>query len=514
MLQIRNLSITHRKDLRPLLTDFHFTLNPGEKAAIIGEEGNGKSTLLKLIYDSNLVSDYVEYTGEISKKGLRLGYLPQELPLAERIKTAAEFCAECPAFWEQTPRDLAELARTLYLPMELFYSDQRMGSLSGGEKIKLQLARLLMDRPDVLLLDEPSNDLDLETLEWLEGFLQDCPQAALFISHDETLLERTAEIVIHLELVRRKTLPRWTVARLPYQDYVNQRLRKLDHQTQMARREQADFKAKMEKFRQIQAKVEHQQATISRGDPHGGRLLKKKMHAVQSMGRRFEKEKERMTQLPDVEEAIFLRFPETVQLPAGKVVLDLDLPELTVENRILARGVRLHVEGPEKLCIIGRNGVGKTTLLREIAARLTPRTDLKAAYMPQNYEDLLPMEETPVEFLNRSGSREEATKIRSFLGSVKYTPQEMAHPILEMSGGQKAKLLFLKLILDGANILILDEPTRNFSPLSNPVIREILRAYRGAIISVSHDRKYMEEVCDMLYGLTAEGLTPIWGDGK
>ena len=115
-----------------------------------------------------------------------------------------------------------------------------------------------------------------------------------------------------------------------------------------------------------------------------------------------------------------------------------------------------------------------------------------------------------MEFLNRSGSREEATTIRNHLGSVKYTTQEMEHPIAEMSGGQKAKLLFIKLILEGANVLILDEPTRNFSPLSNPVIREILKAYRGCIISVSHDRKYMNEVCGKLYGLTAEGLERIW----
>lgn len=509
MLQIRNLTITHRKDLRELLKDFELTLNPGEKCAVIGEEGNGKSTLLKLIYDEALVADYVEYTGEISKKGLRLGYLPQELPAPDRGLTAAEFFAREPAFWDQTPRELAELAGTLALPKDIFYGSQLLDTLSGGEKVKLQLARLLIDQPDVLLLDEPSNDLDLETLEWLERFLQGCPQAVLYISHDETLLERTAEMVVHLELVRRKTLPRWTVARLPYQDYVNQRLRKLDHQTQMARREQADYQAKMEKFRQIQSKVEHQQRTITRQDPHGGRLLKKKMHAVQSMGRRFEKEKERMTQIPDVEEAIFLRFSERACVPAGKGILDLDLPELTVDGKTLSRPIKLHVEGPEKICIIGRNGVGKTTLLKEIASRLLPRSDIKAAYMPQNYEDLLPPDQTPVEFLNRSGSREEATAIRNHLGSVKYTTQEMEHPISGMSGGQKAKLLFIKLILEGANVLILDEPTRNFSPLSNPVIREILQSYKGCIISVSHDRKFMDEVCDKLYGLTFEGLTRI-----
>jgi len=292
MLQIRDLTITHRKDLRNLLNDFDLTLNPGEKCAVIGEEGNGKSTLLKLIYDETLVSEYVEYTGEIIKKGLRLGYLPQELPMKDRMLTVMDYYTQCPFFWEQTPRDLAELAGLLALPKDIFYSDQIMNTMSGGERVKLQLARILMEQPDVLLLDEPSNDLDLETLEWLEVFLQQCPQAVLYISHDETLLERTAEMVVHLELVRRKTLARWSVARLPYKDYVNQRLSKIAHQTQMARREQADFQAKMEKFRQIQSKVEHQQRSISRQDPHGGRLLKKKMHAVQSMGRRFEKEKE------------------------------------------------------------------------------------------------------------------------------------------------------------------------------------------------------------------------------
>ena len=510
MLQIRGLTIIHRKDLRVLLKEFDMTLNPGEKCAVIGEEGNGKSTLLKLIYDASLVDDYVEVSGQISRNGMILGYLPQELLKQDTERSVLDYCQQTDSFWEQSPRDLAELAGRLAFPVDLFFEDRPMGSLSGGERIKIQLACLLMTQPDVLLLDEPSNDLDLETLEWLEAFLQTCPQAVLYISHDETLLERTAEMVVHLELVRRKTLPRWTVARLPYYEYVNQRLRKIDHQTQMARREQADYRMKMEKFRQIQSKVEHRQRTISRQDPHGGQLLKKKMHAVQSMGKRFEREKERMTQLPDVEEAIFLRFSENCSIPAGKVILDLDLPYLTVGEHCLAENIRLHVEGPEKICIIGRNGVGKTTLLKKIAEQLLPRTDLKTAYMPQNYQELLPFDLTPVEYLNRSGSREEATVIRNHLGSVKYTTQEMEHPIGEMSGGQKAKLLFIKLILDGADVLILDEPTRNFSPLSNPVIREILQSFRGTIISVSHDRKYMDEVCDKLYGLTEEGLTRIW----
>ena len=126
--------------------------------------------------------------------------------------------------------------------------------------------------------------------------------------------------------------------------------------------------------------------------------------------------------------------------------------------------------------------------------------------MPQNYEELLNPDMTPVEYLDKSGDKEERTRIRTYLGSLKYTTDEMEHPIRELSGGQKAKVLLLKMSLSGANVLILDEPTRNFSPLSGPVIRKMIREFPGAVISISHDRKYIDEVCDRVYELTQVGL--------
>ena len=126
--------------------------------------------------------------------------------------------------------------------------------------------------------------------------------------------------------------------------------------------------------------------------------------------------------------------------------------------------------------------------------------------MPQNYEDQLDLSLSPLEWLSITGDKEETTQIRTYLGSMRYTPDEMFHPMSELSGGQKAKILFLKMILSGANVLLLDEPTRNFSPLSNPVIRQILKDFGGAIISISHDRKYIEEVVDTVYELTPCGL--------
>lgn len=506
MLQINNLTITLSKDLRTIIKGFTFTLNKGDRAVIIGEEGNGKSTLLKLIYDERLVSGYVEYTGGIAKNNTRLGYLAQELTAEQKNQSVFGFCSGAPGFYDMSPKELADIAFQLGLSPDLFYSDQPVGTLSGGEKVKLQFAGILMSGPGVLLLDEPSNDIDIETLEWLENFINTCGLPVLFVSHDETLIERTANVIIHLEQVRRKTMPRYTVERMAYGQYADERLSKLTRQEQLARKEQSEYEKQQEKFRRIQARVEHEQNAISRGDPHGGRLLKKKMKAVKSLERRFEKEHEDMTQLPDVEEAIMVKFGGEIGVPNGKTVLDLSLDRLCIEDRVLSENIKLAVTGAEKICIIGRNGVGKTTLLKIIARSLLERTDLKAAYMPQNYEDLLDFGLTPVDFLAATGRKDEITRARTFLGSVKYTADEMTHRISELSGGQKAKLLLLKMILDGCNVLILDEPTRNFSPISNPVIRNVLKSYGGAIISTSHDRKYISEVCGKLYRLTDTGL--------
>ena len=238
----------------------------------------------------------------------------------------------------------------------------------------------------------------------------------------------------------------------------------------------------------------------------------RKIHTVKAMERRFEKEDENMTQMPEQEEAIFVKLgDENSHIPAGKTVIEYELSKLVTPDgkRILAEGIHLKIKGSEKICMIGANGAGKTTLLKKIAEELLNRNDIKAEYMPQTYEDLLDLDVTPVDYLDKTGDKEERTRIRTYLGSLKYTPDEMEHPIRELSGGQKAKVLLLRMSLSGANVLILDEPTRNFSPLSGPVIRKMLREFPGAVISISHDRKYIEEVCDKIYQLNPNGLQLI-----
>lgn len=510
MLKIQNLTITYRRDGRVLADHFDLVLNSLDKAVLIGEEGNGKSTLLKWIHDPALIEDYADAEGICLKEKEKTGWLPQQLPPEDADKTIYEYFMEEPQFTECGPKELGRLAASIHIPNDIFYSDQIMATLSGGEKVKVQMARILLSKPTVLLLDEPSNDLDIETLEWLEDLIIHSEQAVLFISHDEVLISRAATRIIHMELLHRKTQSRITQAAMGYEDYISRRSDQFERQMQQAVWDRRADAARMERYRRIQQRVNHELNSVSRQDPHSGRLLKKKMHAVKSLGKRFERERENMTEIPEQEEAIGFSFSENCRIPAGKKILDFHLDELkTPDGRLLSKDIHLEVYGPEHICITGANGCGKTTLLRIIAEELLARDDIRAAYMPQNYEDLLDLDVTPVEFLAPQRDKESVTAARQYLGAMRYTTDEMEHAIRDLSGGQKAKILLLKMNLDKADVLLLDEPTRNFSPLSGPVIRQMISGFGGCVISVSHDRMFIQETAQKVYVLDKNGIHQI-----
>lgn len=499
MLELLNVSLFLKADQRTLTEDFSFTLLPGDRAVIIGEEGNGKSTLLKFINDPSSVQPYCDTGGKVIKKG-KCGYLAQ---------LASEELLSSPVSEIFSDADVAEcfdILTPLGLDFSVYYSQRPLSTFSGGEKVKLRLARILCERPEILLLDEPTNDLDIGTLEWMEDFIKNSGIPVLFVSHDEMLIENAANVIIHLEQLIRKTKCRATVCRAPYADYISHRKASFDRQETVAAKQREEYKKQMERWRHIYDRVEHEQRTISRQDPGGARLLKKKMHSVISMGKRFEREKENFLDFPDEEEAILTKFDPGISLPKGKTVLELKLPALSVGGRELARNVELKVCGGEHIGITGSNGCGKSTLLKLIASELLPRTDIRASYMPQDYSDVLDGSLSPVEYLARKYTKDEMTRARTYLGSMRFTHKEMTGPISALSGGQRAKILFLDMVLKGSDVLILDEPTRNFSPLSGPVVRKALSDFAGTVISVSHDRKYLHTVCDRVLVLDGNGL--------
>lgn len=496
MLEIKALTISIND--RYLIKNLNLTLNNSDKLAIIGEEGNGKSTLLKSILG---ICEYAEISGNINLKGNRIGYLEQSISADKLDKSVYEFL-----FIDET--DYYDKINNLYKYLKLInltddILKQKIRTLSGGEKVKISILKLLLNEYDILFLDEPTNDLDIETLEWLEKFINSTSKPIIYVSHDETLLANTANMILHLEQIKKQTECRHTLLKIDYDTYVEQRFRKIEKQTQVARTEKREFTKQHEKLQRIMQKVEHQQNTISRADPHGAKVLKKKMHSLKSQEKKLDETE--LTEVPDVEESISFFF-EDVEIPKTKNIINLNIDELKVSDKVLSKNIKLDVIGNVHLCIIGKNGVGKSTLIKLIYNELKDRNDIKVGYMPQTYDDILNNYEYVLNFISSQGNKEEITKARLLLGNMKFTREEMIGKIKNLSNGSKAKLFLVKLVLDKCNVLILDEPTRNVSPLSNPIIRKVLSEYNGTIISVSHDRKYINEVIDNLYILTTEGL--------
>lgn len=511
MLKINDLKIVKKKDSRVLIENFNFILHKGDKVAVIGEEGNGKSSLLKLIFDENLIEDYCYFSGTIDKENLKIGYLEQILNEDWNKEEVINFFLK-----ENYNHDIDynkyndlekvyNLFSKLNLRKDILENNRFINSLSGGEKIKIQLIKILISDPDVLLLDEPSNDIDIETLVWLEDFIKRSDKSIIYISHDETLLENTSNTIIHLEQIKKKSEPRHTICKMNYKDYVENRLNLINRQNSIANKEKKEFNEKMNRWRKIYQRVDHEQATISRQDPHGGYLLKKKMHAVKSLGRRLEKEKENLTEKVDTEDSINMFFNYKSNVPKNKIIYNETITPLMVNEKVLVNEVKLVIKGGEHVAVIGKNGCGKTTLIKQLYNKIKDGK-YKVGYMPQNYDDKLNLDSKVVDFVCTIKDKETITLAKTYLGSMKFSEEEMEGKVRQLSGGQKAKLLLIKLILDKSDILVLDEPTRNLSPLSNPVIRKMLKEYEGCIISVSHDRKYISEVCDRVYELNESGL--------
>ncbi|MGT2686498.1 ATP-binding cassette domain-containing protein [Streptococcus porcinus] len=483
MLQLNKLNLIHTKDLSQLLKELTLTINNGEKVAIIGEEGTGKSTLLKAIFHPEKLPDYINMSGLIKYDFTKVIHLPQELDQLTLAKTLDAFLYDENDIPFLDFNLFFQLAQSCRFNLDLLdRKDIRLKDLSGGERLKLQVSKALALNPDLLLLDEPSSDLDLESIIWLEKIIQDNQQTILFISHDEGFLTTCATAILHLELTQKRRKSKWTFFKGSYPEYKSYRQNQYQKQLQIASKERTDFQKKKAKQEKLQASLHHQLNHTK--DSTAGRLLAKKMKVIKSQERKLDITQNQLKELPDELESIAIFFSDSIPLPKKKIIFHW-------QDYILETGqkVNLLIRGQDKLVITGQNGVGKSRLLKTIVTELEENSSFRVGYMPQHYDDLLIENEKVLDFL----APENPEQARNLLASLQLTRQEIEHDICHLSGGQKAKLFLAKMVLDKCNILVLDEPTRHFSPTSQPLVREFLAGFKGAIISVSHDRHLIAE---------------------
>ncbi len=500
-----------------VLRAVNFQFNPGEHVGLVGRNGAGKTTILRLITEAEMPD-----RGTIERmRGLRLGVLAQHvdfrgsttvleavLGVFERLRGFEERMRELEH--EMTVLTGSELDRVMEEYSEAQQSYEHEGgfsyqsraesvllglgfgkadfgrvaeNLSGGEKNRLGLARLLLQEPDILLLDEPTNHLDVDAVEWLEDFLGSYRSACLVISHDRFFLDHTVKRVLDLEFGRIESY------RGNYSDYQKEKEERQEQQ-QRAYEQQQEMIAKTEDF--IRRNIAGQKTKQAKSR----RIMLEKMERIESVS--------------NLDTASF-RLKPTAR--TGDQVLVLDDLAIGFPTRRLATGLSFTLWRGERLGVIGGNGTGKTTLLRTILGEQPPLGgDMHwgAGVNPGYYDQRLTLADerhTVIEELRTVTSMGTPDgELRGFLGRFLFTGDDVFKPVAALSGGEKGRLALAKLIYSQVNVLILDEPTNHLDIASCEALEEALNQYTGTIVTVSHDRYFLDRIATRILFFGEEGV--------
>ena len=482
---------------RHLVSPFSLSVAKGDKIALIGEEGNGKSVYLKSLVDTELLKD-LNIKRQMSDPNIVFSYVSQEITKYDLRLSVLDYCIE--EDWEL----YADFVREINTSLGAIDTDRPVESFSGGERVKIQLVKARLTQADCYILDEPSNDLDLESLEYLEQWMNDIQEPILFVSHDERLIQNVATRVTHFEQTHRKTRSLITVYNGTYDAYVSSRQAGIEKQ-HAEFDNQKRVKRKQElRWQQLYQNVNNSLRNTKGNEPEKGRLLAKKMKSVKSMKKRIDKEI--IEDKRDVEESISIHFDAQERI-TNKRLFEFNLDELLIGDKVLGHNYHLELFAQDKIALVGRNGCGKTSFLNELQNSLT----LEYGMMHQDYRKNLDFESSAIENLVIEGSVDELNRIMLRLGSLKFKESEMNAPVKHLSGGQKAKISLLKLVLQNPPLILLDEPTRNLSPLSVGEIYEMLNGYQGAIFCITHDRNLIDSVFSDALVFTDDGFLSLGG---
>lgn len=493
----------------PLLDETSLAIHAGDKAGLVGRNGCGKSSFLRIVAGVEQPDG-----GHISRKqGLVTGYLPQDFLLDENrtvdenIREGAasllddiarfesgEFSGETEQERLQTRIDHADgwnletRIATLMRKLETPPGDRPIGDLSGGEKRRVGLARALVAQPDLLILDEPTNHLDTQSIEWLEEYLATFPGACLFVTHDRYFLDRISNRIIEL------SDGQFYSHEGNYSDYLATKAERQAAAQATEEKRQRFLKREVEWVRAgVQARRTKQQSRLDN------------YYAVKAQ------------KAPNEELTMELIVPPAPDL--GNIVVELDEVSSFIENRPLFAGLDLHFKAGECVGIVGPNGAGKTTLLRVIQGELEP-TDgsVKIGKRTEfNYADQsrLQIDDEKSIFEEVSEGKEmmkfggDTIPVRGYLKRFLFSDDRIKGKIGLLSGGEKNRVLLAKILKRGGNFLILDEPTNDLDLQSLRVLEEALISFTGTSLVVSHDRYFLDRVCDRVIIFDGEGLVTV-----
>ena len=470
MLSIDHLSMEFAS--RPVLDDISFLINRKERIALVGKNGAGKTTLLRLI-----AGEYQPTAGRISREtDMTIGYLPQVMlfqddrTLREEVMTIFN--------GEDEARFVAEMDRTVIgLGFERKDFERPCSEFSGGWRMRIELAKILLRHPDLLLLDEPTNHLDIESIQWLEDFLNTSSSAVLMVSHDRAFIDNVCGRTIEI------TLGRIYDYNVNYSRFVE--LRKERHE------------------QQVRAYL-NQQKMIQDTEEFIERFRYKATKAVQVQSRIKQLEKLERLEV-DLEDTsrLNLRFPPAPR--SGDFPLIVEDLRKDFGTHTVFHDVTFTIRRGEKVAFVGKNGEGKTTLVKCIMGQLDYMGSLKIGhnvkigYFAQNQAALLDENLTVFETIDYVAVGDIRTKIRDILGAFMFGGEASDKKVKVLSGGERSRLAMIRLLLEPFNLLILDEPTNHLDMQSKDVLKAALKDFNGTLICVSHDRDFLDGLVTKVY---------------
>lgn len=461
---------------RPVLDDITFLINRKERIALVGKNGAGKTTLLRLI-----AGEYQPTSGRIARESdMTIGYLPQVMLFQDNRTLREEVMSIHTqlAHEQDEARFIAEMDRTIIgLGFERKDFDRPCSEFSGGWRMRIELAKILLRHPDLLLLDEPTNHLDIESIQWLEDFLKTSPSAVLMVSHDRAFIDNVCGRTIEI------TLGRIYDYNVNYSRFVE--LRKERHEQQVRA------------YQNQQKMIQDTEEFIERF-----RYKATKAVQVQSRIKQLEKLERLEVDLEDTSK-LNLRFPPAPRSGDFPLIVE-DLRKDFGEHNVF-HDVTFTIRRGEKVAFVGKNGEGKTTLVKCIMGQLDYMGTLKIGhnvkigYFAQNQAALLDENLTVFETIDYVAVGDIRTKIRDILGAFMFGGEASDKKVKVLSGGERSRLAMIRLLLEPCNLLILDEPTNHLDMQSKDVLKAALQDFNGTLICVSHDRDFLNGLVSKVY---------------